>query len=85
MVARNFMVKENFTKYLINIYRVFNIILPKPCEIFGKSLTKIQFDNYSNSLFNQHNSGNFGRMIYFIENSIVYNLSEDNAGSQSQI
>ena len=34
----NFMFKWNFAKYLINIYHVFNIILPKPCEIFGKFL-----------------------------------------------
>ena len=35
----SFMVKENFAKYLINIYYLFNIIMPKPCEIFDKYLT----------------------------------------------
>ena len=37
MVQWFFMVKYNFAKYLINIYHAFNIILPKPCEIFAKS------------------------------------------------
>ena len=82
------MVTENFAKYLINISHLFNIILPKPCQIFGKyfsfvqyyfaktlsnlclifakSLTKILINN-----FNQYNSGNVGRMIYFRKNSIV--------------
>ena len=30
------MVKQNFTKYLVNISHLFNIILPKPCQIFGQ-------------------------------------------------
>ena len=65
---------------------MFNIILPKPCEIFakyllhvqyyftiiiGKSLTKIWFNNWSNGILNQYNSVNVGRMIYFRENSNV--------------
>ena len=35
------MVKQNFAKYLINIYYVFNIILTEPCEIFAKSLANL--------------------------------------------
>ena len=35
------MFKYNFVKYLINIYHMFNIILPKPCEIIGKSVTEL--------------------------------------------
>ena len=60
-------------KIYVFIYLI-NIILPKHCEIFGKSLTKIKFNNWSNSIFNQYNSGNVGRMIYFRENSNIANL-----------
>ena len=41
MVPQNVMVE----KTLINIHHAFNIILPKPCESFVKSLTKIQVNN----------------------------------------
>ena len=53
------MVKQNFAKYLKNIYHMFNIILPKPCEIFAKSLTKIEINNWSNGIFNKYTSGTF--------------------------
>ena len=53
---------QNLVKSLINIYHLFSIILPKPCQIFAKSLTKkIQQLTQYNSV----------RMIYFRENSIV--------------
>ena len=71
------MVKYNFAKYLINLYHVFNIILPKPCKIFGKSLANLkqEFNSTTDPKFNQYNSVRSGRMIYFRENSSeVYQL-----------
>ena len=40
------MVKYNFAKYLISLYHVFNIIVPKPCQIFNKNLIQ-QLIQYS--------------------------------------
>ena len=40
ILKKSFLVK-NFAKYLVNVYHVFSIILPKPREIFTKSLTNI--------------------------------------------
>ena len=67
---------------------MFNIILPKPCEIFAKCLLYVQYyftqilwnlcQIFGKSLtiiwFNQYNSVNVGRMIYFRENSNVCGL-----------
>ena len=36
------MFNKNFAKYLTKIYHMFNIILPKPYEIFDKSLSNLQ-------------------------------------------
>ena len=49
-------------KTLPNIFHVFNIILPKPYQIFNKNLIQQLI---------QYNSGNVGRMIYFRENSTL--------------
>ena len=47
-----------FLKY---IYHMFNIILPKPCEIFAKFLLKIcqKFGKGFTRFFNKYNSGTF--------------------------
>ena len=46
---------------MINIYHMFNIILPKPCEIFAKFLLKIcqKFGKDLTRFFNKYNSGTF--------------------------
>ena len=46
---------------MINIYHMFNIILPKPCEIFAKFLLKIcqKFGKDFTMFFNKYNSGTF--------------------------
>ena len=66
------MFNEDFAKYLINIYHMFNIILPKPCEIFAKFLLKICLNylakisqGFSTNTILVHSD----RMIYFMENS----------------
>ena len=49
---------------------MFNIILPKSCEIFAKSLANFKW-KFDPQQINQYNSGNAGRMIYLRENSTV--------------
>ena len=65
------MVKYNVAKFLINLSHVFDIILPRPCKIFLKSLANLyqKFNSTTDPIFNQYNSVRSGRMIYFRENS----------------
>ena len=75
----SFMVKSNFAKYLINIYHLFNIIVPKPCRIVDKYLPFIQYyfaktlsnlcQIFNKNLIQQLTQYNSGRKIYFRENS----------------
>ena len=46
------MFNKNFAKYLTNIYHMFNIFLPKPYEIFAKSLSNLQqkFDSITDPM-----------------------------------
>ena len=61
---------------------MFNIILPKPCEIFAKSLTK-KFKSTTDPMVHSTNTilAHSGRMIYFRETSnaspgfIYYNIN----------
>ena len=73
------MVKKNFAKYLINIHHLFNIIVPKPCQIFDKYLPFVQYyfvetlsnlcQIFNKNLIQQLTQYNSGRMIYLRENS----------------
>ena len=65
---------ENFAKCLLYVQYYFTKILWNLCQIFGKSLTEIWFK--TDPIFNQYNSVNVGRMIYFRENSngVFHNL-----------
>ena len=62
---------------------MFNIILPKPCEIFAKFLLKIcqKFGKDFTRFFNKYNCGTYDRMIYFRENSIVGEQFRQNSSS----
>ena len=55
---------------------MFNIILPKPCEIFAKILPNLQqkFKSTTDPLVYSANTilAHSGRMIYFRENLIIF-------------
>ena len=66
-------------KYLTNIHHLFNIIVPKPCQIFHIYLPFIQYyfaktlssvcQIFNKNLIQPLTQYNSGRMIYFRENS----------------
>ena len=63
---------------MINIYHMFNIILPKPCEIFTKILLKIcqKFGKYFTRFTTNTILAHSDRMVYFRENLIITLFSE---------